>query len=415
MTVSSVRYLSFKTCANRGPHVVCSALERLHALKRAGSQVAINAREAVRFLDRITSGKDYISSDAVVLQGPMELYENWEDAEKFFLPEYEEEPEAVDDGVVADSQPPTNKTEDKGKGTMSNGAAQDDLSQMLLSKLNFKKDADATSITSAGTHSGPPSRQSSRSSRSNPDDFHPHITNGESTAKDEPNVNGHQRSASGSFIPTVPAVLRPLLSAILWRLHDGPDAQNAAKGCILLSNDRVTQVWAQKFGIGTKNIHQLRTAIQYEEKEYKNRCKYVEKTQATNTNAEPKALLSSNDDGNDTDEDELVFVPRSRGRGGVANNGGSRNGGNPRKSAAGAKVAPPPPLEPKVEIPTQPIDPDSFSRSLGSPGKQSATDVNSNPRQTRRMGGASRRAGRRGGTRGSSRGGGRGRGKLWVP
>ena len=121
--------------------VLSLALERLHALKRAGSQIAINAREAVRFLDRVTSGKDNVTAERVSLQGPMEQYEKWEDAEKFFLPEFEEEPEAIEHGVNGDGQVLTDNAKDGKK----NGATSspDDLSQMLLNKLNFKKDSDA--------------------------------------------------------------------------------------------------------------------------------------------------------------------------------------------------------------------------------------------------------------------------------
>ncbi|BDD60341.1 hypothetical protein MAP00_005478 [Monascus purpureus] len=388
-------------------------LERLHALKRAGSQIAINAREAVRFLDRVTSGKDNLPADTVVLQGPMEQYENWEDAEKFFLPEFEEEPEATGGVIKEKTQSPSKNKADKRKGTLSNGVAPDDLSQMLLNKLNFKKDPDAISITSMGTHSGPASRPSSRSSRTSPECSGSHlIPNGDHKEGKETRVNGHKRSASGSIIPTAPLVLRPLLSAILWRLHSGPDAQNAAKSCILITNDRTTQVWAQKFGIGTKNIHQLRTAIQYEDREYKNRCKYVEKTQATTTVAEPKTLLSYDD--NDTDEDELVFVPRGRGKSTGTKSGSARTNNNSRKPTV-AKPAPPP-MEPTIEIPTQPIDPDSFSRSLGVSNKQ-PIDLSTQSGAARGLAGASRRyaSGRRGGPRNPSRGNGRGRGKLWVP
>lgn len=393
-----------------------TALERLHALKRAGSQVAINAREAVRFLDRVTSGKDNIPTDSVALQGPMEQYENWKDAEKFFLPEYEEEPEAINGVVEEVDRAPTEKRVDRRKGAKSNGvAAPDDLSQMLLNKLNFKKDPDAVSVTSAGTHSGPVSRPSSRSSRTSPECASSHlIANAGSKEGKGVKANGHQRSPSGSVIPMVPLALRPLLSALLWRLHSGPDSNNAAKSCILITNDRTTQTWAQKFGIGTKNIHQLRTAIQYEEREYKNRCKYVEKTQATATATEPKTLLSYEDD--ESDEDELVFVPRGRGKGAAARGGSARAGGNARKPAA-VKAAPPP-LESTIEIPTQPIDPDSFSRSLGVVNKQQPTvDLSTQAGAARGLAGASRRysAGRRGGSRGPTRGGSRGRGKLWVP
>ncbi|KAJ5807680.1 hypothetical protein N7447_011136 [Penicillium robsamsonii] len=383
-------------------------LERLHALKRAGSQVAINAREAVRFLDRVTSGKDHIAADRVLLQGPMEQYERWEEAEKFFLPEFEEEPEVIDEAITNGEpaiEPSTDDTLTKNES--------DDLSQMLLSKLNFKKDPEAVSITSVGTPSGPGSRTSSRSSRTSPECAQHESSSGTKNDKTKSKSSRHQRTISGTVIPTAPPALRPLLSALLWRLHTGPDAENSAKTCILISNDRATQVWAQKFGIGVKNILQLRTAIQYEEREYKNRCKYVEKTQTQP--AEPKTLLSYEEE---SDEDELVFVPRGRGKG--TPRGASRGGGQ-RKAAP--KAAPPVEHAATVEVPTKPIDPDSFSRSLGGATKpptvdssvqQGAAGATSAPRGNA---GASRRSsnGRRGGSSRGARGNGRGRGKLWVP
>ncbi|KAI9925813.1 hypothetical protein ASPWEDRAFT_173900 [Aspergillus wentii DTO 134E9] len=385
-------------------------LERLHALKKAGSQTAINAREAVRFLDRVTSGKDNVTAERIALQGPMEQYERWEDAEKFFLPEFEEEPEALN-GDIVNGQIPSGKFGDKKRDAKKNGASTDDLSQMLLSKLNFKKDSDAVSITSNGTHSAPASRPSSRSSRTSPECTSNHlISNGEGskdTKTKQP--NGHRRSASGSNIPIVPPVIRPLLSALLWRLHNGPDASNAAKACILVSNDPITQIWAQKFGVAVKNIHQLRTSIQYEEREYKNRCKYVEKTQATTT-TEPKTLLSYEDE---SEEDELVFVPRGRGKG--ATRGGGARGTSNRKPAA-SKAAAPPPAESTVDIPTQPIDPNSFSRSLGPTPKQPTVDLSTQSGAARGLAGASRPNRRGASSRGTARGGSRGRGgKLWVP
>ncbi|PKY00490.1 hypothetical protein P168DRAFT_68587 [Aspergillus campestris IBT 28561] len=385
-------------------------LERLHALKKAGSQVAINAREAVRFLDRVTSGKDSVPSDRVVLQGPMEQYDDWTETDPFFLPEFEEEPEV--DGTegldLTDSAAPA-KPEDKRKEVKRNGAGQDDLSQMLLSKLNFKKDSDAVSLPSTGTHSGHGSRPSSRSSRTSPECANSHmVENGGSKDPKAKPSGGHRRSASASAIPVVPTALRPLLSALLWRLHTGPDASNAAKSCILVSNDRATQVWAQKYGIAVKNIHQLRTSIQYEEREYKNRCKYVEKTQP----ADPKTLLSYDEE---SEEDELVFVPRGRGKG--ASKGGNARGGNGRKAAI-SKTAPPP-VEQTMEVPTQPIDPNSFSRSLRVPPKPQppTVDLSTQTGAARGMAGTSRHphTGRRGGARGGSRGSGRGQGKLWVP
>ena len=177
-------------------------------------------------------------------------------------------------------------------------------------------------------------------------------------------------------------------------------------------------MWAQKFGIGVKNILQLRTAIQYEEREYKNRCKYVEKTQTQP--AEPKTLLSYEEE---SDEDELVFVPRGRGKGNPR--GASRGGGQRKAAPKTAAKAAPPPVEPTitVEVPTKPIDPDSFSRSLGGATKPQTVDLSTQQAAAGATGasrgnaGASRRSsnGRRGGSSRGARGNGRGRGKLWVP
>ncbi|KAL1961649.1 hypothetical protein VTN77DRAFT_1364 [Rasamsonia byssochlamydoides] len=384
-------------------------LERLRAPKRGGSQLAINAREAVRFLDRVTSGKDSIPADRITLQGPMEQYETWAEAEKFFLPEFEEEPEESNE--VVDDDISTPKMEEDAKPNGSAKGANDDLSQMLLSKLNFKKEPDAVSLPSTGTHSGPASRSSSRSSQTSPE-----YVDGNVTKPKSQQTHGHQRSASSSSIPATPPVLRPLLSALLWRLHSNPDTSSPARSLILLTNDRVTQTWAQKFGIMTKNIHQLRTAILYEEKEYKNRCKYAEKLQAAAAAADPKPLFSYD---NDSDEDELVFVPRGRGKG--ATRGVIGRGGNTRKSAA-SKPAVVPPVETTVEVPSEPIDPDSFNRSLGvtTTVKKPAVDLSSQAGAARGLAASSRRhgGGRRGGSArggGSGRGGSRGRGKLWVP
>lgn len=363
----------------------------------------------MRFLDRVTSGKDNAISERIILQGPMEQYENWSEAEKFFSPEFEDDQEAVDGAISAEDPILQEKRDEKDGDHRKSNTATSDLSQMLLSKLNFKKDSDAISFTSTGTHSAPVSPPSSRSSRTSPECANNHATNGEESKESKDYKDkGHHRTASGSMIPVVPPALRPLLSALLWRLHESPDASNAAKTPILISNDLPTQRWALKFGIGVKNIHQLRTSIQYEEREYKNRCKYVEKTQTT----EPKSLLSYEEE---SDEDELVFVPRGRGKG-ASRSGGSRGTGN-RKASVPAKTAAPP-VESTIEIPTQPIDPNSFSRSLGVTPKQKATvDLSTQTGASRGMANASRNNtnNRRGAARGQNRGGSRGRGKLWVP
>lgn len=367
----------------------------------------MNAREAVRFLDRVTSGKDSIPPERVVIQGPMEQYEDWKEAERYFLPEFEEEvledPEVDGQvGAETDSENPVDKADAVEVVDPTN-----DLSQMLLNKLNFKKDADATSVTSAGTRSGPVSPSSSRSSNTSPECTAAQLATDSSSSKEDAPVYGHSRSGSASVIPFVPTALKPLLSAILWRLHSNQsDASSPVNGCILVTNDRTKQEWAQKFGISTKNVHQLRTAILYEEKEYKNRCKYIEKTQPV----EPKPLLSYE---NDSDEDELVFVPRGRGKSSARGSPG-RSNNTPKKPVQTGNTAG---VEKMIEVPSQPIDPDSFNRSIGTVKKPIVEPLSPPSRPSRGATGGSRgnASNRRGGPRNARGGGGRGRGKLWIP
>lgn len=369
----------------------------------------------------------------------MEQYDNWADAEQFFLPEFEEEVDeyaAPTDGnittpktddVRANSISAKSEPEQKGPGLP---GLPSDLSQMLLSKLNFKGPAavgaqndikSSISIPSVGTQSDEGSRASSRSSQTSPE------------YADRNTKRGHNRSTStSSNTPPTPAVLRSLLSALLWRLHHDEGSIGVPQNLTLISNDRDTQVWAQKFGIMTKNIHQLRTAIQYEEKEFKNRVKYAEKTQ--HVAPSPKPLFSYE---NDSEEDELVFVPRG-GRGkGAGRGSGSRGANGPKtRAATAAAIAQ---ADTTVEVPSQPIDPDSFSRSIGATTivKQPALDLSTQTGAARGLAAASRRNGddhghgqTNGGNGGSSRRrqrgaghtrantstrGGRGQGKLWVP
>lgn len=462
-TVLTTNISEIKRWASNGAitlFVPLYTLERLQAPKRGGSQAAINSREAVRFLDRVTSGKDSIPSDRIVLQGPMEQYDNWADAEQYFLPEFVDE---VDENNAAPagngdtegdvmSTPKTEvqvkpqgiarETERDGPGLP---GLPSDLSQMLLSKLNFREPQpvanvqnhivkSSASLPSVDTQSDEGSRASSHSSRTSPEYAE---RNGTTTHS----KRGHHRSTStSSNAPPTPTMLRSLFSALLWRLHQDQESTGAVQNLTLVSNDRDTQVWAQKFGIMTKNIHQLRTAIQYEEKEFKNRVKYAEK--AHHVTPSPKPLFAYE---NDSEEDELVFVPRARGKG-AGRNTASRGAANSRKTRA-ATAAAIAQADTTVEVPSQPIDPDSFSRSIGATTtvRQPPLDLSSQPGASRSLAASSRRHGGDRGDHGNSNGnngggsggsggnrrrqrgaggsrantsssrGGRGQGKLWVP
>nr|KMM69096.1 hypothetical protein CPAG_05419 [Coccidioides posadasii RMSCC 3488] len=399
-------------------------LERLRALRKAPSQTGANARESVRFLDRVTSGKHSIPASKVALQGPMEQFDTWEEAEKYLLPEFKEE--VVDScrasGPAAPAHATTVEPEqkhvgDNGPRIVGNIDDLNEMSQMLLSKLNFKKNVDTISALSAGTPS-PPASPTTASSHPSPE-YAARQPGG--SQENENNPVGEDDESEPVFVnPIVPEDIKPLLNAILWRLHAHPDAATATSSCILVTHNRHTQSWAQKFGITVKTIPQLRTSIIYEEKEFKNHCKYLEK----NSTTEPKPLLSYDDE---SDEDVLVFVPRGQAKTAamgpsgrtsssaspaihrIAN--GNVNGGTRLKGNSAS--------DPQVEVPSVPIDPDSFNRNFGVTKQQGIVNPNTTnninrgpPGHLPRPGGPGRRGAPRGGM---FRGTGRGRGKLWVP
>src|SRR5579871_239488 len=79
------------------------ALDRLGNLAKRHDRISAEAREALRWLDEITS-----VNNNVHLQGGFEVYENWSEVEKYMLPDTvlsrTEEPEETDNltGTLAD-------------------------------------------------------------------------------------------------------------------------------------------------------------------------------------------------------------------------------------------------------------------------------------------------------------------------
>lgn len=359
----------------------------------------------------------------------MEQFDNWKEAERYFLPEFKE---ATDAQNGATDVSPSKDSEDQAAESVTEASSEsrslNEMSQMLLSKLNFKKDPDSDSVASAGTCSVPPS-PTSGGSRASPECSSRQLENGKANNKVKLDKTAADDNDNDTkyVVPAVPAAIKSLLNSTLWRLHSLSETPAAANGCILVTNDRLTQAWAQKFGITVKTIPQLRTSIIYEEKEFKNHCKYMEKNQAQSQSLEPKPLLSYEDE---SDEDVLVFVPRKQGK------AGAQGGTTPTRPAAkdtttanrvasaamnpngksGAKHVSP---EPSLEVPSAPIDPDSFSRTTGATKQHPPIDPIPTGAANRGLGGPAPRGNgnrRGGGSRGGMlRGAGRGRGRLWVP
>ncbi|EHY51934.1 hypothetical protein HRR83_003504 [Exophiala dermatitidis] len=382
-------------------------IERLHLLKKDSSSIGANARKAVKFLDRFTSSRGDLRHDPVILQGPDEQYATWAEVEARYTNENlktagttEEETSlsGMDKKQEKDAELPL-------KG--STGAA-GTLSQMLLDRLNFTKDPAATSPTST-----PPLSPAS---------------SGPQSSKTSPEVKSAVMVAHDQT--PVPPSLKPLLNSVVWYVHE--KTLPADQDVLFLTNSPDTMHLARDFGVPTKNIHQLRSALGVEEPEFKvqeNPKKEV--ITKRGSRSEQKTLFSYEDE--DSDAEEVVFKPRGRGvtRGAPSSRGSAAgslrgdkggHGRSPRLSFS--QSAQPAPNKP--QIPIEEIDPDSFDR--GSFGRGSTPLVNTGtygPSQFNHGRGSGYRGnhgpgGRganhtRGSGRGGERGSARGRGRLFVP
>lgn len=387
-------------------------------MKKDGSQIGINARKAVKFLDRMTSDKLDLPVDPVVLQGPDEQYATWAEVEKYLLPEKaasESELDGVDYENTATATPQASgvieqnddKTPDSAGGV---------LSQMLLAKLNFAKDVKAGSPAST-----PPTSP---------------LSSGPQSSKTSPDVKSATLHAHDKSV--TPPALKPLINSVVWFTNERKvtSPTSGTSGLLFLTNAADTAELARSFGIMPKNIHQLRVAISLEDQEVKNHDKYQRKHPTPPSKAvpepDPRPLFKFEDD---SDEEVVVFKPRARGnRSNASGRGGagpivrSRNGPT-RTSDPGFNTPAPAPAN-KPQVPTDEIDPDSFDRggfargstplaNVGNVGNHGqnfhSPSTRNQPHRGQSMPAGPSRGGFRGTSRGLERSSGRGRGRLFVP
>ncbi|KAK5195270.1 hypothetical protein LTR92_005400 [Exophiala xenobiotica] len=381
---------------------------RLHVLKRDSSQIGLNARKAVKFLDRSTSSRGDLSYDPVILQGPDEEYPTWAEVEAHYL---NEELKTAGKNEETFTIPAMNQKEETETGIPADettGAA-GALSKMLLEKLNFARDP--TSTSPASTPPLSPASSGPQSSKTSPE------------VKSATMITHDQTP--------VPPSLKPLLNPVVWYLHEREATEG--ESLIFLTNSPDTMHLARDFGIPTKNTHQLRNALGvHEEPPQPQDSNKVDSVKQTPPPPEVKTLFSYHDI--ESDDEEVVFKPRGRGssRGGQSARGAATVNGKGKaviaRSPRTSFSTHPPQAQKKPQIPVEEIDPDSFDR--GSFGRGSSTLANvggsaPNTIPTSGRGGgyrgghgsvASRGGGfSRGNGRGFERGSARGRGRLFVP
>jgi len=370
-------------------YVPLHTLAQLQRLKMGTDRAHAESREAMKWLDEITSVPGDVAN-RVKLQGGEEEYATWAEVGKYMLPETllsMEESESDED--------------------------EEDYHEDLESSFNALDVSDETSMSS--THSmvsapkTPESPRSclSRSIKSADEAEHKEkaatmvIEPPVRTARDSSELPRTEKSPKGD----VPAHLRPLFNHILWRINTEENPDAALESFILLTNDPAKQALAQKFGVRAKRLEQLRDAVAREDREYRNHMTIYELENQTTAPTAPKAadrpkssyVAETKPVDNSDDEDVVLFQRAPRGpaaaqktqqvldpndfartnqhpspRGGRGGHVPVRGRGGPpvfrgrgNFAPRGAYVAPGPafraPPVPRHD-PNQPLDPNSFTR-----------------------------------------------------
>ncbi|KAH6620407.1 hypothetical protein C7974DRAFT_399648 [Boeremia exigua] len=371
-------------------------LTALHRLKTGNERINADAREAVKWLDEITSLSSGDAADRVLLEGADESYRTWEEVQRFMLPETLL---SMDDSESED----------------------DDYHEDLESSFNALDVSDETSMSSTQSleDMAPRTPESPRSALGK-NKIHDHEEpsfkeNSNALPSDSPNRTARNSAelAQGarSSKRVVPEYLKPLFSHILWRINKESNPDAALASYILLTNDSTKQLIASKFSVRAKRLEQLRDTVAREDREYKNHMTLHKLESETNLSKKstpttpkaterPKSSHSNQDkpeEGSD-DEDVVLFQRAPRGpavtsnnqrvwdpndfgrtkqqqspRGGRGGHAAPRGRGMPSSRGRGAfvprgaYVPPGPPVRappaPRHD-PNAPIDPNSFARPV---------------------------------------------------
>lgn len=378
-----------------------TALTQLNHLKAGQERYNADARDALKWLDDITSSPSV--GDRIVLEGVDEAYNTWAEVEQFMLPE-----------TLLSMESSGSEDDDD-----------DEYREDLESSFNALDISDGTSMSSVD--------QSPKSTRTTePDLFAPadgipeariDMDRTPSLVLDSPTRTARnsiepQRAHKSPTKNNFPHSLRPLFNHILWRVHQESNPDAALDNFILLTNDPIKQTIAQKFGIRAKRLEQLRDAVMREDREFKNHLTVYKKEteeQAVKKESElepkpaqrPKSSHSGMSkpvvDSEDEDCELIKNAPRGPANGGTSQrvfdpndfarttqqhsprggrgNLATRGRGGPTRGSrgafagrgrGGAYVPPAPSFQPQPaprHDPNRPIDPDSFTRpaTRGSP------------------------------------------------
>lgn len=376
-------------------YVPLHTLMQLDRMKKGSDRTSADAREAIKWLDEITSMPAVEASGCVRLEGGDETYETWKEVELFLLPK------------------PLLSMED----TDSEEEEEEELADELESSFAQLDVSDETSMSSSHSLEETPKTPQSlvsafsigRTAKSGGAPVNPKaaalmIESPNRTARNSTEIARIEKTPKS----VVPDSLKPLFNHILWLVHKESNPDTALESFILLTNEEIKQQIAHEFGIRAKRLEQLREAVGREDREFKNRLMVYKMeseepkartvVEVTNTRkkspSRPKSIHSKDEvDSEDEDvvllkraprgpqsqaaQNQRIFDPNDFGR--TTNQPGGRGGrgssgprgrgtsarGRGSFSPRGAYTPPAPPFRapptPRTD-PNQPIDPDSFAR-----------------------------------------------------
>lgn len=342
--------------------------------------MALDAEEALVWLDDATTTYPHM----VTLQGGYEKFATWTEVERFMLPKtLFSEGDAPPDLLYVEGP---EMLEVAGQGRT--GASLSSLGS-YTSPSSPPSEGSLQSISSLSPPASPPKSSAvlgSARGQARP-------TSTQSDTRKKSKTSAHTDSA-------IPPALFPLFNYILWRIHQEEDAQLALDTFIFLTDDETKRKHAQRFGIRSKSLQEIRYVMARENQEARNR-QLVQKMEAAKIGGDdenktapmhnPSSVTGASIDAH-SDEDEVVLkrspqAPASmrsknasRGRGNIldpnqfsrhttkttsqpSSGRGNGRGGAVALRGAGSAGALRGGLKGRPDLKSGPIDPDSFSRT----------------------------------------------------
>lgn len=354
-------------------------------MKEGTGRIASDAQEALEWLDEAST----LHPDLITLQGGFDKFEKWEDVEKYARPttlfseDNHTDEVSLPSLVISQAASLQLEDEDPKVGQSFSSIASDSSRSTLHSRPSIRSVSPLSPPVSPTKQTMEPVALSQRPS------------NVPSPADAQHHRNDRLQ---------VPSHIRPLLNYIIWRVHQETDPSAALDAFIFLTDNAATKKHAQKFGIRTKTLGEIRYVIARESKDARNR-QVVQRSASVQpggasspdksseqsaTHRSAKLAASSIED-----DDEIVFrrspmtnpgspkpfagglpavmdpdkfdrqvKPRSN-TGGNASIKGSPRGNNTRR---GGKASSRGRGQVATHVSTTPIDPNSFTRSDATQG-----------------------------------------------